>query len=338
MRETKTGKEHERRPGQDLASLLQQTTAPTKKQGDNRRACDLSNAEQEEGTRTQESRQEGGDQDGRIEDAVGTYDKHRRAQQGRLLLRAHAGGASQNPARGPCVMKTCYRSVAPFPGVQKDDDERAMAIALLLRFLRNVFVRDSAIEGELWFNQCHRNEVAICCMIYLLELLGRYSDPNVVTCRANKVGNKLVCGNRRDVVKFVARRLPCTCLKELHCSVKGKVEKVGLCFGCQKQFPRSELFDCTGCRANLAHLQHVTTLLLWSFLHGTHPTRTFPPEIWTTYYESTRGPAPQLIQAHCAAAKQDVPRQGRVGVVPGRVQPAVRRVGEGRRDGAATGQ
>ncbi|EJK76302.1 hypothetical protein THAOC_01942 [Thalassiosira oceanica] len=206
------------------------------------------------------------------------------------------------------AVETCYRSVAPFPVVHKDDDERAMTIALLLRFLRNVFVRDYAIEGESWFNQCHRNEVVICCMINLLELFGAYTDKFVVKCRANKVGNKLVCGNRRDVVKFMARRLPCTCLKELHCSVRGKVEKVGLCFGCQKQFPRSELFDCTGCRANLAHLQQVTTLL-WSLLHGTHPTRTFPPEIWTTYYESTRGPAPQLIQAHCqqSARPHDCP-------------------------------
>ncbi|EJK51292.1 hypothetical protein THAOC_29551 [Thalassiosira oceanica] len=145
------------------------------------------------------------------------------------------------------VMDTCFRTVDPFPGVPKKDNERDMAIALLLQFLRNVLVRDAAIEGELWFQRHHDNEVIICCMIYLLELLGRYSDPNVARWRAAKTGNKLIGGNRRDTVKFVAKRLPCACLKELHCAARKKLAKVSHCHGCEKRFPRSVLFVCTGC-------------------------------------------------------------------------------------------
>ncbi|EJK58620.1 hypothetical protein THAOC_21241, partial [Thalassiosira oceanica] len=48
--------------------------------------------------------------------------------------------------KGP-VMKTCYSLTLLFPGVQKEDNERALAIVLLLRFTRNSSVRDSAIGG-----------------------------------------------------------------------------------------------------------------------------------------------------------------------------------------------
>ncbi|EJK45512.1 hypothetical protein THAOC_35872 [Thalassiosira oceanica] len=153
------------------------------------------------------------------------------------------------------LVVTCIRMLAPFPVVwkkdyeraQSQDDERALAIDLLLRFLRNVLVCDSAIEGENWFHQSTLNEVMICCMIYLLELFGRYSALAMVRRKACKMGNKLLGGNRRDIVKFVAKRLPCTCLKGLHRAARRKVEKEGLCLGCYKRFPRSELFVCTGC-------------------------------------------------------------------------------------------
>ncbi|EJK51291.1 hypothetical protein THAOC_29550 [Thalassiosira oceanica] len=152
------------------------------------------------------------------------------------------------------IIKTWYSLPLRFPDVWKEDNERTLAIALLLRFLRNSFVHNSAKEGENWFYQPRDilneslNEAAICCMINLLQLLGRYSDQAVVESRAAKMGDKLVGGNRRDVVKFVAKRLPCTCLKELHRAARKKLPKVGICTGCKKQIPRSELFICTGCR------------------------------------------------------------------------------------------
>ncbi|EJK73922.1 hypothetical protein THAOC_04433 [Thalassiosira oceanica] len=145
------------------------------------------------------------------------------------------------------VMETCYSLSRRFPGIRKEEDERALAIDLLLRFLCNVFVRDSTEEGEKWFNQRQSNEVAICCMIDLLELLGTYADWSVVERRAVKMGAKLVFGNRRDVVKFVAKRLPCTCLKGLHRAARRKVGKEGVCIGCYKGFPRTQLRVCTGC-------------------------------------------------------------------------------------------
>ena len=96
---------------------------------------------------------------------------------------------------------------------------------------------------------CTQNEAAICCTIYVLELLVTYSDMAVVGRRATKMENRLVGGNHRDLVKFVSKRLPCTCLKGMHRSAKMKVAKVGKCTGCYKQFPRSELYVYTGCMA-----------------------------------------------------------------------------------------
>ncbi|EJK48802.1 hypothetical protein THAOC_32371 [Thalassiosira oceanica] len=56
------------------------------------------------------------------------------------------------------AVDTCFKSVAPFPDVWKEDKERALAIDLLLRFLRNLFVHDPAVEGEYWFHQYRHNE------------------------------------------------------------------------------------------------------------------------------------------------------------------------------------
>ena len=141
----------------------------------------------------------------------------------------------------------CFRPLMRFPEVRKEESERSLAINLLLRFVRNALVQGSMIEGESWFQRHHHNEVAICGMIDALEILGTYSDLTVAKGRANKTSNKLVGGNRRDVVKFVAKRLPCACLKKLHGAARKKVAKMGLCDGCLKQFPRSQLHVCTGC-------------------------------------------------------------------------------------------
>lgn len=141
----------------------------------------------------------------------------------------------------------CMRSLSRFPKVLAKESERSLAMDLLLRFVRNIFLHDSAIDGQSWFQQHHHNEVAICCVINMLELLGTYSDWNVVKCRAIKMNNRLAAGNRRDTVKFVAKRLPCSCLKELHIAVRSRVAKVGTCYGCGNRFSRSDLYVCTGC-------------------------------------------------------------------------------------------
>ena len=44
---------------------------------------------------------------------------------------------------------TCLDSVTlHFPGVQEEDNERALAIDLLLRFVRNVLVHEAALVGD----------------------------------------------------------------------------------------------------------------------------------------------------------------------------------------------
>ena len=143
-------------------------------------------------------------------------------------------------------MNLCFLALSKFPEVENDKSERSLAMDLLLRFIRNTFLHDSVIL-EKWYQQYPDNEAMICTMINLLELCGTFSDCNVVRRRAYKMSSRLWSGNRRDTVKFVAKRLPCTCLKKLHSAARKKLEKVGSCFGCNKQFPRSQLYVCTGC-------------------------------------------------------------------------------------------
>ncbi|EJK73297.1 hypothetical protein THAOC_05086 [Thalassiosira oceanica] len=172
----------------------QRTTAPTKKQGDNR-AC---------GTNTMPNKKkERGRKNRAKKEATRTAD---RRGQWEPMLAANNNGVSccehmlavspKIPQEGPAVsfmnhmagegffnktalfpdapaMEICFNSLSLcFPGVEEEGSERALAIELLLRFLRNVFVRDSNEEGEKWFNQRRSNEVVICCMIDLLELFG----------------------------------------------------------------------------------------------------------------------------------------------------------------------
>ena len=140
-----------------------------------------------------------------------------------------------------------FQLLSCYPMVLGDDSERSLAMNLLLQFLRNALLYDSNLEGEDWFHCRIQNEVMICSMIDLLELSGTYSDFNLAKLRACKVARKLIGGNRRDVVKFVAKRLPCNCLKKLHRDTRKKVAKEGMCDWCGKQFLRSQLYMCTGC-------------------------------------------------------------------------------------------
>ena len=145
-------------------------------------------------------------------------------------------------------VELCFQSLRDRPDVLAVESERSLAINLLLRFIRNVFVNESAMEGEELPQLHHHNrEVVICCMINALELQGTYSDRIVVTRRAVKMRNKLLGGNRRDTVKFVAKRLPCTCLKKLHSAARKELGKVFKCECCGNKFPRSQLLVCTGC-------------------------------------------------------------------------------------------
>ena len=142
----------------------------------------------------------------------------------------------------------CFRPLSRFPGVVAKESERSLAINLLLHFVRNTFVHNAIVEGEKWFQGCRTNEIAICIMINMLEIRGTYSDWEVARRRSTDMTNKLAGGNRRDAVKYVAKRLPCTCLKELHSAARKKLEKMGNCFGCHMKFPRSQLYVCTGCK------------------------------------------------------------------------------------------
>ena len=142
----------------------------------------------------------------------------------------------------------CIQPLLRFPRVQEEASQRSLATNLLLRFIRNTFVHDAGAEGEKWFQGYRSNETVIFCMINLLEIRETYSDWEVVKRRSSRMSNRVAGGNRRDAVKYVAKRLPCTCLKELHSAARKKLNKVGLCINCLRRYPRSQLHVCTGCK------------------------------------------------------------------------------------------
>ena len=58
-------------------------------------------------------------------------------------------------------VELCILSLMRFPKVREEESERSLAMDLLLRFVRNIFLHDFEFAGESWFHQCHDNEVAI---------------------------------------------------------------------------------------------------------------------------------------------------------------------------------
>lgn len=58
----------------------------------------------------------------------------------------------------------------------------------------------------------------------------------------------LIYGNERDVIRFLKKRVSCSCLNDLYKQTKKKLPKVGMCNGCQKKKKRKDLMICNTCR------------------------------------------------------------------------------------------
>ena len=107
-----------------------------------------------------------------------------------------------------------HSTLARFPEVREEESERrsrAMDL-LLLRFVRNVFLNDSAIDGENWFQDRSQNEVVICIMVNVLELLGTYCDAFAVKRKeCYYQDEQQVGGWRRSHCHHTAITLPSHC-------------------------------------------------------------------------------------------------------------------------------
>lgn len=52
----------------------------------------------------------------------------------------------------------------------------------------------------------------------------------------------------RDIYKFVSKRLPCSCLKELYATARKSHPKMGCCSHCVQLKKRETLLICSKCR------------------------------------------------------------------------------------------
>ena len=77
------------------------------------------------------------------------------------------------------------------------------------------------------------------------ELQNSYS---VQIENAGKVNRKIVEGESRELLRFLSKRIPCSCLDEKYKEAKKCQSKVGLCQGCNTKVDRKTLMVCNRCR------------------------------------------------------------------------------------------
>lgn len=55
------------------------------------------------------------------------------------------------------------------------------------------------------------------------------------------------CGGRRECLKFYRKRTTCKCLKKMHLEARKTIPKMGICYGCLKDYERVDLSVCSRC-------------------------------------------------------------------------------------------
>lgn len=70
-------------------------------------------------------------------------------------------------------------------------------------------------------------------------------DPVFDTKAMRKIGD---LGNPRDILKFLAKRNLCSCLKEMHSRARKDYPKLGQCGYCQQEKERKTIMVCSRCQ------------------------------------------------------------------------------------------
>ena len=113
--------------------------------------------------------------------------------------------------------------------------DREYGLAFLTSFATCILTDGKELSTEI--------ATAIALLIVEIEKIGWVQEDYIIGPKTRD----LIQGNERDVVRFLKKRISCSCLKNMYKQVK-KLPKVGTCYGCQKKKARKDLMVCKDCR------------------------------------------------------------------------------------------
>lgn len=132
--------------------------------------------------------------------------------------------------------------------VLNNENYKKMVIQILIRIGTNMILTK---EDETDTMRALIMAKSVC----VLELYETGIDDSIEAALYSRgIGSKLrdldehVCSYRRDVLKFLSKRIPCSCLKSMHREAR-KISpiKTGMCYGCFTETGRVALSVCSKC-------------------------------------------------------------------------------------------
>ena len=129
-----------------------------------------------------------------------------------------------------------------YPEVWNDNILRQTVINIIVRIGTNMLLKGHDIS---W----------VVCISQGIKSIEHYNGTLAIDSVVNgrDVRTKLrdlnphVSSNRRDVLKFYRKRTTCKCMKKMHLEARKTISKMGICYGCLKEYKRPSLLICSRC-------------------------------------------------------------------------------------------
>jgi len=135
-----------------------------------------------------------------------------------------------------------------------NDVYRKIVIKIMIRIGTNLMLANDWFPRE--SNAAYVAENNAAYVAQAIALLENYDVSMETTLSNNGVASKMRdlsyvgSSTRRDVLKFLSKRVTCSCLKEMYSQVRKTLPKMGRCHNCQEVKLRRLLLVCSRCRVN----------------------------------------------------------------------------------------
>jgi len=150
------------------------------------------------------------------------------------------------------VLQRLGRSLATHSALWKEETHRHAATEILTTIITNRLLFEDQFGTESVPKSYFMHNCYLSTVLLVMENYDGGDDIHT-TFYQNGVSNKIrdlnpQGSNQRDVLKFMSRRVTCSCLKRQYAVARRTYSKVGACAGCSQVFTRSSLLLCGGCR------------------------------------------------------------------------------------------
>jgi len=145
------------------------------------------------------------------------------------------------------VYDIMHSTLQKYPEVWNNDIHRQIVTKIMVRIGTNILLSQGRCDIG--------NALCVAQSIVALEHYEQHYDCSAINFVINKrvVSSKwrdLSSSNTsemRDVLKFYRKRTTCKCLKKMHLEARKSTLKMGMCYGCLKEYERPSLLICSRC-------------------------------------------------------------------------------------------